>query len=153
MQRTSDAVRYVMRQRDANVINYIDDFLGYGTPDVARRSYDALLDVMTQLGITVSKKKLVAPTTQAVCLGILIDTVEGTVAIPPEKLKDITIMVKEWKGKNFCTKRQLQSLLGTLLYVHKCVKPARCFLNRMLETLCNASNPAKLCSQMTFTET
>ena len=82
-------------------------FLGYGTPDIARRSYDALLDVMAQLGITVSKKKLVAPTTQAVCLGILIDTVEGTVAIPPEKLKDITNMVKEWKGKKFCTKCQL----------------------------------------------
>ena len=144
MQRTSDAVRYVMRQRDVSVINYIDDFLGYGTPDVARRSYDALLDVMAQLGITISEKKLVAPTTQAVCLGILIDTIKGTVAIPDEKLKDIKIMVKEWKGKKFCTKRQLQSLLGTLLYIHKCVKPARCFLNRMLETLRNASNPAKI---------
>ena len=108
------------------------------------RSYDALLDVMAQLGITVTKKTLVAPTTQAVCLGILIDTVEGTVAIPPEKLKDITNMVKEWKGKNFGTKCQLQSLLGILLYVHKCVKPARCFLNRMLEMLRNASNPAKI---------
>ena len=108
MQRTSDAVRYVMRQHDVSVINYIDDFLGYGTPDVARRSYDALLDVMAELGITVSEKKLVAPTTQAVCLGILIDTIKGTVAIPDIKLKDIKIMVKEWKGKTFCTKRQLQ---------------------------------------------
>ena len=98
---------------------------------------------MAQLGITVSKKKLVAPTTQAVCLGILIDTVEGTVAIPPEKLTDIICLVKEWKGKKFCTKRQLQSLLGSLIYVHKCVKPARCFLNRMLETLRNARNPVK----------
>ena len=104
---------------------------------------DALLDVMKQLGITVSEKKLVAPTTRAVCLGILIDTVDGTVAIPPEKLQDIKNMVKQWKGKKYCTKRELQSLLGTLLYIHKCVKSARCFLNRMLETLRKASNPAK----------
>ena len=144
MQRTSDAVRHIMRQRDVSVINYIDDFLGYGTPDVARRSYDALIDVMAKLGITISKKKLVAPTTQAVCLGILIDTVQGTVAIPPDKLQDIKIMIKQWKGKKVCTKRELQSLLGTLLYIHKCVKPARCFLNRMLETLRSASNPAKI---------
>ena len=40
--------------------------------------------------------------------------------------------------------RQLQSLLGTLLYVHKCVKPARYSLNRMLGTLRNVSNPARL---------
>ena len=143
-QRASDAVRHIMRQRDVSIINYIDDFLGYGTPSIAKRSYDALLDVMTQLGIAINEKKLVPPTTKAICLGILIDTVEGTVAIPPEKLKDIRHMVHEWKGKQFCTKRQLQSLLGTLLYIHKCVKPARCFLNRMLETLRNASNPARI---------
>ena len=69
-QRTSDAVRYV--------INYIDDFLGYRTPSVAHRSFDTLLDIMTQLGLTVSKKKLVEPTTKAVCLGILIDAIQGT---------------------------------------------------------------------------
>ena len=28
MQRASDAVRYIMHQRDTNVINYIDDFFG-----------------------------------------------------------------------------------------------------------------------------
>ena len=141
---TSDAVRHILRQRDVNVINYIDDFLGYGTPSIAKHSYDALLDIMTQLRITISDKKLVAPTTKAVCLGILIDKVKGTVAIPPEKLEDIRNMVQEWKDKKFCTKRQLQSLLGTLLYVHKCVKPARCFLNRMLGTLRNTSNPGRI---------
>ena len=60
-------------------------------PEVAKCFYDALLDVMTQLGITVSKKKLVATRTRAVCLGIFIDTVEGAATIPPEKLNDIKI--------------------------------------------------------------
>ena len=143
-QRTSDAVRHVMRLRDVNVINYIDDFLGYGTPSVAKNSFDALIDVMTQLGLTISESKLVEPTTKAVCLGILVDTVQGTVAIPPEKLEVVKQMVNDWRGRKWCTKRQLQSLLGTLLYVHKCVKPARYFLNRMLTTLRSVSNPARV---------
>ena len=33
------------------------------------------------------------------------------------------------------TRRQLQSLIGSLIYVHKCVKPARLFVNRLLEVL------------------
>ena len=37
--------------------------------------------------------------------------------------------------KHVCTKCELQSLLGNLLYIHKCVHPARIFLNRMLELL------------------
>ena len=143
-QRASDAVRHVMRQQNVDVINYIDDFLGYGTPSVARHAFDALLDVMKRLGLDISEKKLVHPTTRAVCLGILIDTIEGTVAVPPDKLEAIKSMIIEWRGKRSCTKRQLQSLLGSLLYIHKCVKPARYFLNRMLATLRDVNNPARI---------
>ena len=113
-QRTNDAVRHIMRQCNVDVLNYIDDFLGYGTPSIAKKSYDALLVVMRQLGLTISKKKLIPPTTRAVSLGIVVDTVEGTLSIPPEKLNDVRAMVHQWKSK-----RQLQSLLGSLLYIHK----------------------------------
>ena len=39
------------------------------------------------------------------------------------------------KTKNSCTKTQLLSLLISLLYVSKCLHPARFFLNRMLQVL------------------
>ena len=56
-------------------------------------------------------------------------------SIPPDKLDSIMDMCCQWKTKKFCSKRQLQSLLGSILYVAKCVKPARMFLNRMLMLL------------------
>ena len=117
------------------VINYVDDFLGVATPDVARRSYDALRQVMRQLGLDVSTKKLVSPSTSVVCLGVNIDTIDATISIPDEKLGQIVAMVQEWSKKQFCTRRQLQSLLGNLLYIHKCVKPSRIFVNRILDLL------------------
>ena len=132
-QRVSDAVHYALRCHGYCVINYIDDFVGYGTPDVARRSYDCLRSVIERLGLTISQKKLVAPTTSAVCLGVLIDTIKGTVAIPEEKMCQIKQTVNEWQSKTTCSKRQLQSLLDQLLYIHKCVRPSRTFLNRMLD--------------------
>ena len=76
-----------------------------------------------------------SPTTSAVCLGVLIDTVKGTIAIPEEKMRQIKQCVIEWQSKTSCSKRQLQSLLGQLLYIHKCVRPSRIFLNRMCELL------------------
>ena len=93
---------------------------------------------MSHLGLTDSQKKLVAPATQVTCLGVLIDTVKGTVSIPSEKLEQISVTVRQWLSKSVVSKRQLQSLLGLLLYVHKCVKPARIFINRMLELLRSA---------------
>ena len=133
-----------MRREGFSVINYIDNFLGYETPTVARASFDKLLDKMRHLGLDVSEKKLVQPATQAICLDILVDTIQGTVAIPQEKLDVIRTMVTQWKAKNQCTKKQLQSLLGTLLYVHKCIRPARCFLNHMLDVLRAAGNQPKI---------
>ena len=129
----SDAVRYVMRQKGFCVIDYIDDYVGIGFPDVVHASFDALFQLMGDLGFTISDKKLVSPCTQVVCLGILINTENGTVSNPPDKLFCDT--VRQWLGKTSCTKRQLQSILGMLLYVHKCVKPASAFFNRMLALL------------------
>ena len=89
---------------------------------------------MERLGLTISEKKL-EPTTKAICLAVLIDTIKGTVAIPDDKMCQVKRAVTEWQSKQHCTKHRLQSLLGQLLYVHKCVRPARVFLNRMLDLL------------------
>ena len=124
-----------MHQRGFRVIDYIDNYVGFGVPSVAHASFVSLFDLMKDLNLTISDKKLIPPSTQVVCLGVLIDTERGTVSIPPEKLCQINDMVKEWLTKKTCTKHQLQSLLGLLLYIHKCMKLARAFLNRMLALL------------------
>ena len=134
-QRVSDAVRHIMRRHGHKVINYVDDYVGFGVPTDARASYDLLYDLLQKLGLTVSQKKLVPPATLVTCLGVVINTITGTIAIPTDKLCQICDTVKHWKHRKRCSRRQLQSLLVHLLYIHKCVKPARYFLNRMLNTL------------------
>ena len=44
-------------------------------------------------------------------------------------------MCKVWLDKDTASKKELQSLLGLLLYVSKCIRVARIFLSRMLDTL------------------
>ena len=134
-QRISDAIHFGMRQRGYSVINYVDDFVGIGTPSVASASYHCLLDLLRRLGLDVSQKKLCPPSTKAICLGVEIDMVRRTIAIPDEKLQRICEMVDEWSTKRFCSIRQLQSLLGHLMYIQKCVRPSRFFVNRILELL------------------
>ena len=143
-QRLSDGVRFIMRQKGFQMIDYIDDYVGVGVPSVAWASYEALLALMAELGLTVSNKKLVSPATCVTCLGVMIDTVTGTIAIPPEKLATILSEVRQWLHRDVASKRQLQSILGLLLYVHKCVRPARVFLNRMLDLLRSAHGRQKI---------
>ena len=134
-QRLSDAVRFIMRRDRYDVINYVDDFVGFGTPSVARASVGHLRNLLSRLGLNISAQKLVAPCTKVTCLGTEIDTVAKTISIPESKMKRVRHMIHEWQNKRFASKQQLQSLLGNLLYIHKCIKPARIFVNRMLDVL------------------
>ena len=134
-QRLSDAVRYIMATRGHNVTNYIDDIIGYAVKSQAQASFDNLYNLLQDLGFKISKNKLVEPTTRATCLGVELDTEKFTVAVPQDKLNDIRQECTQWLSKRSCNKRQLQSLLGKLLYVTKCVRASRPFLNRMLDTL------------------
>ena len=58
-QRVSDAIYYIMHIKGFTVLNYVDDFIGLGMPDVVRHSYDALCDIMGILGLDISQRKLV----------------------------------------------------------------------------------------------
>ena len=124
-----------MHQRHYDVINYIDDILGIGLPSQIDASFDALRQLLQDLGLQVSEKKLESPTTCLNCLGIVVDTETFTMSIPPVKLKEIWEKCCQWQKKCYCNKKQLQSLLGSLLYVSKCVRSSRFFLNRLLDVL------------------
>jgi len=140
-QRFTDAIRYVMHKHGFTVFNYIDDLIGCEEPGNANPSYQFLLTLLHALGISISTEKLCPPQSEVPCLGIDINTQKGTMCIPSAKLATIYQQCLQWLDKTTATKPQLQSLLGTLLYIHKCVRPARIFVNRILFTLRTA--PAK----------
>ena len=95
-QRISDAIRSVMHQKGFRVLNYVDDFVGVATPDIAHRSFDALREL---LGLEVCVMKQVYPGTSAICLGVNIDMVDCSISIPGNKLRQICIMVDQWGSK------------------------------------------------------
>ena len=116
-----------MHQKGFCVIDYSKDCISIGILTITHASMPNRL--------TVSDKKMVSPGTKVVCLGVLNDTKNVTVSIPPDKLHQMNDRVRQWLIKEMCNKHQLQSILGIILYVHKCIRPACIFLNYMLAVL------------------
>ena len=56
-------------------------------------------------------------------------------SIPQKKLEEILLACENFLNLAQFTKKQLHSLLGSLMFIHKVVHPARYFVNRLLETL------------------
>ena len=134
LQCCSDAIRFIMADTFGytNLYNYL---VYTDLPGEIQQSYQTLLALLQELGLEISYSKLIEPTTTAVCLGIEINSVNRTLRIPKDKLSQIQQIFKQYVCKKKVTKNQFQSLLGSLLYITKCVKPARFFLDRMLQLL------------------
>ena len=63
-ERCSDAIRYIMKCHGHNaLLNYIDDLIYIGLPSKIYDSYQFLLYLLQDLGLEVSKKKLLPPST------------------------------------------------------------------------------------------
>ena len=81
-QHLSDAMHFIMQCDRFDVINYMDHFVGIVLPSVACHSFEHLLEVLACLGLDISDKKLVTPSTKVTCLIIEIDSVAKTISIP-----------------------------------------------------------------------
>ena len=101
------------------VTNYIDDIIGHSVCSQASDSFHTFYTLLTNLGFDISQKKIVTCGTKVTCLGVDIDTVNFTVSITSDKITEIIDICRSWSTKNCCTKGELQSLLGKLLYPSK----------------------------------
>ena len=130
-----------MSKRGYTVYGYVDDVLGISPQNTAMEAYEYLLELLKVLNFPVSVSKLVPPTTKCNCLGLMVDTVAQTISIPEGKEIEILEKCKDFITHKYVTKRKLQSLVGSIMYIHKCVKSSRFFTNRLLEALrsCNGN--------------
>ena len=133
--RTTNAVMYMHAQDGYKGGSYLDDLIGVALASNGQEAYESLGELLNDLGLLENFEKACPPSTVQLVLGILIDTVNGTLSVPPEKMIDIVELLNLWKGKLQCTKVELQSLIGILQFITKCVQASRVFLNRMLELL------------------
>ena len=133
--RVTKSIMYMHAQDGHRGTNYLDDLIGVSPPHKGTEAYESLGRLLSDLGLRENFPKACGPSTSQIVLGILIDTVAGTMSVPPEKMSEVFLVLDQWRTKRKSDRVELQSLLGTLQWVTRCVRQSRVFLNRMLETL------------------
>ena len=136
MQSVANCVTDVLAMQGVRSFMYLDDLIILSSDrDIAWRDYTAAQQLLHDLGLPEAEDKAQPPTTRIKWLCITIDTCDMTLSIPQAKLASILLQVREVYNNKCITKRKLQSLLGSLLFIAKCVRPARAFVSRMLHAL------------------
>ena len=134
-QRITSGISYICSQQGFDVLNYLDDFQGVDVPEKAATAFCFLQSLLVKLGVEESKSKALPPTTRATCLGVEFDTLAMTKSVHLERLIEIQDLLRQWLHRTKATKRELQSLLGKLSFVSKCVRNSRIFLMRIIDLL------------------
>lgn len=118
----------------ALMVHYLDDYFitAYSSSHCAR-DMDTMCAICNTLGVPLSPEKMVGPSQKLTYLGIEIDTTTMSVQLSDEKLRRLQLKLAEWQAKRTCKKRELLSLIGSLSFACKVIKPGRIFLRRLIE--------------------
>ena len=121
----------------AQIAHYLDDFvvIGQTASRECAESLKRMMDVCANLGVPLAKGKSEGPSTTIMYLGIQLDTVAGTLSLPPAKLQRVRNLLDEWGDKKVCSRRELESLIGALNHACKVVRPGRSFLRQLIDLL------------------
>ena len=143
-QKLSSAVTWIHRRlgletgnhKQFNSLNYSDDIGGCEkTHQLAKKSFDTLGLLFRDLGLDEASSKASPPSTRMLYLGVEFDSVSMTMKVPPEKIQELRELLSSWQKKSKTNKRALQSLLGKLFWVSRCIRFSRGFMGRLLNHL------------------
>ena len=134
-QRTTSAVTFMFTSLGFSCTNYIDDFGSAETPAKSPAAFHALGQLLRDLGLQSSPDKDSPPSTSMVFLGVLFNTVDMTMRVTPDRLSDLLSQCHATLPSSTITLPDLRSLLGVMSFVTACVRPARIFMNGLLNAL------------------
>ncbi|KAF1785399.1 hypothetical protein GQ600_23874 [Phytophthora cactorum] len=114
---------------------YIDDHINIAA-DIGSNCSDAEQSLrhsmITVLGHgAINEEEFTSWSSRQKILGLIFDTVAGTVAMPEEKIEKAKACVASAISTKSLSRSEYRPLLGRLRHVATCVRPARSFLPRL----------------------
>ncbi len=131
-----DALEWVAKAHGAGWLrHYIDDFVTVGAPGTGEcaRSLRAFKEVCGRLGMPLDDGKEEGPAVVLTFLGMELDTQQGEVRLPRERLLGLRKKLEEWRGMKSCRKQELLSVMGHLSHACRAVRAGRSFMRRLLD--------------------
>ena len=145
-------VRMMSRRGFTAIVNYLDDFLIIGnTYAEFQNGLATLINLLHSLGFNISWKKVISPAQRVTFLGIELDSSTMSIRLPADKLNRLNTLVTSFSDKVSASKRQLQSLAGSLNFACHVVHGGRTFLRRVIDCinrLRHSSHRCRLSSQI-----
>ena len=115
---------------------YLDDMIVVSkTHQQAATDFDFVRKFIHDLGLPEARDKVQPPSQRVKWLGVIFDSNHMSVSLTQDKIDDTLASISGIYKSEYISLKVFQSVLGKMLNIAKCVKPARIFVVRMLATL------------------
>jgi hypothetical protein len=91
--------------------------------------------LVESLGLTVNWDKVAGPSQTLTFLGVEVDCVRRTLALPPKKLDEVKLLIKSWLPKKKATKKEIQKLVGKLNWCCRVIQGGRTFMRNLINLI------------------
>lgn len=126
---------------DATAHHYLDDYIFVGRGAGCQSLLDTFIQLCNQLGVPLAGEKMEGPATIITFLGLTIDTNRMQVRVPAEKVAKALKLINNLIERKRIRLRTLQSVIGSLQFLCKAIKPGRPFLQRLIALTRGISKP------------
>ena len=135
--RLSIAIVCMMARRSFHfIVNYLDDFLIIDqTKAECQQGLLALVWLLHSLRFNVSRKKVVSLCQRVTFLGIELDSTTMSLHFPSDNLDCLNSLIMSFSTKSSTSKRQLQSLAGSLHFSCYIVQGGHTFLRQVIDCI------------------
>jgi hypothetical protein len=128
-----------------NIDHFLDDFFfAAKNRNQCQILLDAFDSICYDMGIPVNDEKTEGPTTKMEYLGLEIDTAEGTIKVPSDKIEKAKSMLEEALCSKKITLKKLQSMVGLLNFFSKAIPSGRAFNCRFYAAMSQVKKPYHL---------
>ena len=116
------------------LLHYLDDFYTLGPPNspVCQYNLDTCIRLFKDWHITLHPEKVEGPSSRLTVPGIELDSLTLQARLPCDKFERIVALLESWSVKRHCSKKELESLIGTLHHACKVIPQGRTFIRRMI---------------------
>ena len=130
----ADALEFICKDKGATIVtHYLDDYFTCGSQSVCLNNLEIMKSACKNIGFGVQPTKVIGPTQELEYLGITVDSTKMEFKMSQERIYEIISLLRQWIKRKTCSKRQLLSLLGKLIFVSRVVRAGRTFVGRIIE--------------------
>ena len=136
MQRVAMAIIHILKKHNITAWMYLDDLLVMSKgAEKAQKDVKIVTEIFNNLGLPTVPAKAQGPQQAVIWIGVLFDMQNFTISVPEKKLQQVIENIQTLYHKENVTLTEMQSVVGKIVHISKCIIPSRIFTSRILSAM------------------